>query len=209
MTDAGPTVDVAVEDARWDALIGPADPAATAGAAARAAAAAAGAPAAGELAVVLADDDTVRALNRTYRGRDAPTNVLSFALTEGDGPAMPPGAPVALGDVVLAYETVAAESKTLGKSPGDHLYHLVIHGVLHLLGYDHDTPQRAETMEGLETAILARAGLADPYADDRGHADDGHAEDGDDAGGDDPAGRHPVRSPGAAPGAADPSDSER
>jgi probable rRNA maturation factor len=112
-----------------------------------------------ELSVVLADDATVRALNARWRGKDAPTNVLAFA---SDDPALP-GQPLLLGDVVLAYETVAAEAKDQGKNLADHLRHLVIHGVLHLLGYDHVAAAPAKRMEALETRILASLGVADPY----------------------------------------------
>jgi probable rRNA maturation factor len=117
-----------------------------------------------ELSVVLADDALVHRLNREYRGKDRPTNVLSFALTEGDTPAAGPGVPVLLGDVVLAWETVAREAGEQGKSIDAHFNHLVVHGVLHLLGYDHESEPDAEEMERLEVAILARLGVADPYA---------------------------------------------
>lgn len=110
--------------------------------------------------MVLADDRLVRSLNREYRGRDTATNVLSFAGL--DGPAEP-GTPRLLGDVVLARETVVREACEQGKTPADHLAHLVVHGVLHLLGYDHQTTTQAETMEDLERAVLAGLGVADPY----------------------------------------------
>ncbi|HEY3917389.1 MAG TPA: rRNA maturation RNase YbeY [Stellaceae bacterium] len=112
-----------------------------------------------ELSLVLADDATVRDLNARWRGKDAPTNVLAFA--SGEGPTA--GKPLLLGDVVLAFETVAAEAKAQGKSLADHLRHLVIHGVLHLLGYDHLAGAPARRMEALETRILAVLGVADPY----------------------------------------------
>ncbi len=130
--------------------------------AARAALAGAGSPRRqAELAIVLADDGLVRMLNRDWRGRDAPTNVLSFAAGEG-GPA-PPDAPLLLGDVVLAFETVAAEARAQGKPLADHLAHLVVHGVLHLLGFDHEIAAEARRMEALETRVLAGLGVADPY----------------------------------------------
>ena len=106
----------------------------------------------GELCVVLADDALQRRLNRAFRGRDKPTNVLSFA-----------GAPGALGDVVLALETVAAEARAQGKPLADHVAHLVVHGVLHLMGHDHETRGQARHMERLEIEILAGLGIADPY----------------------------------------------
>lgn len=112
-----------------------------------------------ELSLVLADDATVRDLNGRWRGKDAPTNVLAFASDE----APEPGKPVLLGDVVLAFETVTHEAKSQGKSLADHLRHLVIHGVLHLLGYDHIAVAPARRMEALETRILAGLGVADPY----------------------------------------------
>ena len=113
-----------------------------------------------EIAVSLADDARVREANRDFRGKDAPTNVLSF-------PGAPPdriGRSHFLGDVILAYETVAAEAEAEAKPIADHLAHLVVHGVLHLIGYDHMTDADAERMERLETAILASLDIADPYA---------------------------------------------
>jgi probable rRNA maturation factor len=114
---------------------------------------------AAELSLVLADDRAVRDLNARWRGKDAPTNVLAFASEEPPAKAMP----VLLGDVVLAYETVAREAKEQEKRLADHLRHLVIHGVLHLLGYDHIKATPAKRMEALETRILASLGVADPY----------------------------------------------
>lgn len=128
--------------------------------AARAAVAAAGKRFAGEIAVVLADDATVRKLNRDYRGKDKPTNVLSFP---NDGGLAPDGEMAPLGDVVLALETVVAEAKAQGKRAGDHVTHLVVHGVLHLFGHDHLKDAEARRMEALETKILAALGIADPY----------------------------------------------
>lgn len=122
-----------------------------------------------ELSVVFADDATVQQLNRDYRGKDAPTNVLSFALTEADEPDVP-DAPVVLGDVILACETVLAEAVRDGKAPADHARHLVVHGILHLLGHDHMTDAEAEAMERIETAVLAGFGIADPYSDPQSQA---------------------------------------
>lgn len=119
-----------------------------------------------ELSLVLADDDTVQALNRDYRGKDKPTNVLSFAFSDhDDGIAPPPDAPLMLGDVIIARETVAREAEAQKKSFAAHLSHLVAHGVLHLLGYDHVEESDAQRMERTEVFILARLGLSDPYAD--------------------------------------------
>jgi|SRR5579862_6989156 len=120
--------------------------------AARAALAANGAAAEGELCLVLADDRLQRALNHQFRGKDRSTNVLSFDT-----------APVGLGDVVLALETVQAEAEAQGKSLADHLAHLVVHGVLHLMGHDHHGTAEARRMERLEGEILAGLGIGDPY----------------------------------------------
>lgn len=113
-----------------------------------------------ELSLLLTDDKRIRIVNRDWRGFDKATNVLSF-------PAAPPeriASSPALGDIVLAFETVAGEAQAEEKSFGDHLSHLVIHGLLHLLGEDHETEAEAQRMEALETAALARLGIADPYA---------------------------------------------
>lgn len=118
-----------------------------------------------ELSVVLADDAFVHGLNRDHLGIDRPTNVLAFPceVLEGGSVAEPPGAPPLLGDVVVAYETAAAEAKHDGKTLHDHLSHLIAHGVLHLAGYDHERDTDAETMEAIERISLARLGIADPY----------------------------------------------
>jgi probable rRNA maturation factor len=113
-----------------------------------------------ELSIVLTDDGEQRELNRDWRGVDKPTNVLSF-------PQIEPFSPVIgiLGDITLARETLEREAAELGKSFDDHFTHLVVHGFLHVLGYDHNEEADALVMEGLETQILARMGIADPYAD--------------------------------------------
>lgn len=113
-----------------------------------------------ELSVVLTDDDAIRALNRTYRGKDTPTNVLSFP---GSDPGSGPFGPL-LGDIVISLETTTWEAKTEKKPFERHLAHLIIHGLLHLFGYDHGNDTDAERMERLETAILADLGIPDPYA---------------------------------------------
>lgn len=115
-----------------------------------------------EASVVLGNDALLRRLNRTYRGKDAATNVLSFPYQRPPGTAG--DADGFLGDVVLAAETVRLEAAERGIAPGHHLQHLVVHGLLHLLGYDHQTDAEAEEMEGLETQILATIGVADPHA---------------------------------------------
>ncbi len=118
-----------------------------------------------EISVVLTDDETVHQLNRDWRGKDAPTNVLSFASLDEDGAPPVPGAPLLLGDVVLAWGVCAAEAERDGKPLADHLAHLVVHGTLHLVGYDHEQDDaEAEVMESLEVAVLAALGVPDPYA---------------------------------------------
>jgi probable rRNA maturation factor len=113
-----------------------------------------------ELSIVLTDDAEQQQLNRQWRGIDKPTNVLSF-------PQIEPFAPVAglLGDIVLAHETVAREAAELQKPFTDHFTHLVVHGFLHILGYDHIDEADALVMEALETQILQSLGIADPYSD--------------------------------------------
>jgi probable rRNA maturation factor len=116
---------------------------------------------AAELSIVLGDDHLLRGLNRDWRGIDKPTNVLSFPAL---APApLPEGAPRLLGDVVLAFETVRSEAADQAKPLADHLGHLVVHGVLHLLGFDHQSAAQAARMEALEAAVLAGIGVPDPY----------------------------------------------
>ena len=123
-----------------------------------------------EISLVLADDACVRRLNKDYRQRDVATNVLSFAALDrqvlGQGAQQDLDAPVMLGDVVLARETMEREATEQNKACDDHLAHLVAHGVLHLLGFDHNDDDDAETMETLETAVLMGLGRPDPYAHD-------------------------------------------
>jgi probable rRNA maturation factor len=112
---------------------------------------------AAELAIVLTDDSAIRRLNRDWRGIDAATNVLSFP-TKGAG-----GAPRLLGDIVLAYETIAREARIERKPFPHHLAHLAVHGYLHLLGYDHERKEDAEAMEQVERDVLRRLSIPDPY----------------------------------------------
>jgi probable rRNA maturation factor len=116
---------------------------------------------AAELSVVLTDDAEQRDLNREWRGIDKPTNVLSFPQIEPFGPVSG-----LIGDIILARETLVREAEEQGVSFDDHFTHLVVHGFLHLLGYDHLDDAEALVMEGLETQILATLGVADPYSDD-------------------------------------------
>ena len=120
--------------------------------------------AAAEISIVLADDDLVRDLNRRHRGQDAPTNVLSFA-QDAASPEIAPEAAVLplLGDVIVAFETTAAEADAGGLTLAEHLAHLIVHGTLHLLHYGHDRPADAARMIGLESAALAEMGIQDPH----------------------------------------------
>ena len=118
-----------------------------------------------ELAVMLTDDAGVRTLNKNWRGIDKPTNVLSFPALQPTGPSGPVDAPRMLGDIAIAYETTRKEADDEQKPFDHHLSHLAVHGFLHLIGYDHETDDGAETMEALEREILSQLGIADPYAD--------------------------------------------
>lgn len=115
-----------------------------------------------EVSLLLTGDGQIRAINKQWRDQDKPTNVLSF-------PAVPPDklarAPF-LGDIAVAFETTQREALAEGNSLADHFSHLVVHGFLHLLGYDHETDPEAEAMEALETRILAALGIDDPYRED-------------------------------------------
>jgi probable rRNA maturation factor len=114
-----------------------------------------------ELSIVFSDDMHIQALNAGWRGKDKPTNVLSFpAFPLAKGDPLPP----MLGDIVLAAETVSREAALEDKPVENHITHLVIHGLLHLLGYDHETDVEAEEMEGIERTALARLAIPDPYA---------------------------------------------
>lgn len=118
-----------------------------------------------ELSIVLTSDEEVRALNAQWRGKDKPTNVLSFPQAEADelDDAERPGPELMLGDIVLARETCARESEEKALPLPDHAAHLLVHGTLHLLGYDHLDDETAEDMEAREIRALARLGLSNPY----------------------------------------------
>lgn len=117
-----------------------------------------------EVSLLLCDDAFIKTLNQRWRGQDKPTNVLSFPAAEG------PGDTALLGDIAVAFETMAREAEAEGKSFAAHFSHLVVHGLLHLLGYDHESDEEAEEMEGLESEVLASLGIADPYGPDVSHA---------------------------------------
>ena len=118
------------------------------------------------VSIALLSDSEVRSLNKAFRGKDAPTNVLSFPSAMAAHRGGLRGQPLFLGDVALAYETVAIEASAQDKTALHHAAHLVVHGVLHLAGFDHDCDDDAERMETAETAILARFGIPDPYRND-------------------------------------------
>ncbi len=142
-------IDIEVEDPSWSAALP--DVEAMALAAARAAL-----EGRGGATLLLTDDDSVAELNTRFRGKAGPTNVLSFPAPENPEDH--------LGDIALAYGVCASEAAEQGKPLAHHLQHLVAHGVLHLLGYDHLTEAEAEEMEALERRILAGLGVPDPYA---------------------------------------------
>jgi probable rRNA maturation factor len=121
---------------------------------------------ASSVTLLLTGDDEMTGLNRLWRGKDAPTNVLSFPADAAHDRGF-------LGDIVLAYETSLGEAKARGISLSDHVSHLVVHGVLHLLGFDHERDAEAERMERTERTVLASIGIADPYAEAEAHR---HAE---------------------------------
>lgn len=118
-----------------------------------------------EVSLLLTGDDHIHELNREYRGKDKPTNVLSFASLDGDdGASFPQGPEIHIGDIVIAYDTVAREAVDLAIPFRNHYIHLLIHGMLHLLGYDHMEESEAESMESLEIQILNGLGIENPYS---------------------------------------------
>ena len=165
-----PLVDTLIEDARWNAA-GIED---LAEAAARAVMEAHGLPPEGyEISLLACDDRRIAALNEDFRGKPVPTNVLSWPSeergAEADGATPHPprrgvgGMPAELGDIAIAYETCAREAEEHGKAMADHVTHLLVHGMLHLLGYDHIRDRDGDLMEATEVRILAKLGVNDPY----------------------------------------------
>ncbi|KPP89560.1 MAG: putative rRNA maturation factor YbeY [Rhodobacteraceae bacterium HLUCCA08] len=126
-------------------------------------------PAAFEIALLACDDARIAALNADFRGKPQPTNVLSWpsedrgAAGTGEMPLPPDPADPELGDIAIAWETCAREAAEAGKPLADHVTHLTVHGILHLLGFDHERDADAALMEGLEVEILGKLGLSDPY----------------------------------------------
>jgi probable rRNA maturation factor len=170
VTAARTTVDLVLDDARWKG----AGLAEVAERAARAAIAAAGLdPDDAEVSLLAASDARMAELNRAHRGREGATNVLSWPAVSGDDPAAvqaalaaaprEPGEALVLGDLALGYETCAAEAAERGLGLADHVAHLVVHGVLHLLGHDHEEDGEAARMEALEVKTLASLGVGNPY----------------------------------------------
>jgi probable rRNA maturation factor len=157
-------IDVEVEDAAWSAALPDAEALVRAAAeAALAKARASQGGVGGGVTVLLTDDESVRDLNARFRDKDQPTNVLSFPAAENPERF--------LGDVALALGVCAREAAEQGKPLAHHLQHLVAHGVLHLLGYDHISDEEADTMEGLERVVLAGLGVPDPYLAGEGDHD--------------------------------------
>ncbi|KPQ08053.1 MAG: putative rRNA maturation factor YbeY [Rhodobacteraceae bacterium HLUCCA12] len=139
-------------------------------------------PALFEISILACNDARIQTLNAQFRGKDRPTNVLSWPAWDlagespGAAPAPPepgtPDMPEALGDLALAWETCEGEAREQGKKLDDHVAHLMVHSVLHLLGYDHEHAADAHLMEETEAAILATMGIADPYSSLDGPPDD-------------------------------------
>ena len=115
-----------------------------------------------EISLVLTDDAQIRQLNKTYRFKDKPTNVLSFPQIDWTDPPVK-GFPVSLGDIILAFETIEREAKEQNKTLTQHVQHLLVHGTLHLCGYDHEDDEEAEAMESLEVKILKTLDVKNPY----------------------------------------------
>lgn len=129
-------------------------------------------PEAAEVSILFTGNDQVAALNREWREKAGPTNVLSFPAAASPGSF--PGIPRLLGDIVLAHGVVNAEAQAQGKALASHVSHLIVHGMLHLLGHDHDHDEAAEAMQALETAAQRRLGYPDPYEAGPASNDAGH-----------------------------------
>lgn len=158
------TVDLIIEDSRWGDLAPLAD------AAVAAALVEVGLePTVWDISLLACNDVRIAALNADFRGKPQPTNVLSWPSVErgtavaGEMPVAPDPADPELGDIAIAYETCEREAAAAGKPFADHVTHLIVHGTLHLLGYDHERDADATLMEGLESQILGKMGLPDPY----------------------------------------------
>ncbi|MEL6209273.1 MAG: rRNA maturation RNase YbeY [Pseudomonadota bacterium] len=151
--------EVLIEDERWAAAELPALATRASDAALRGAGLT---PEAWEISVLACDDARIATLNTEFRGKPTPTNVLSWPSAERGAPP-DTGADPELGDIAISYDTCAREAAAAGLNLDMHVLHLLVHGTLHLLGYDHETDADAAVMEGLETQILATLGVADPY----------------------------------------------
>jgi len=147
--------DIVVSDARWSKV-----PALRAWIKKAHAAALKKSDAARPVTILLSDDAQLQVLNRDWRGKDKPTNVLSFPAAEVK---LPRGEKAPLGDIALSYDTCAKEAKEAGKTLRSHAVHLTVHGLLHLIGHDHEDDAEAEAMERREIRILAKLGIANPY----------------------------------------------
>lgn len=164
------TVDLLVEEDGWSTAVPDLEAIATT--AASAAVRARGLSGPFEIALLACSDDRIAALNADFRGKAGPTNVLSWPAEDlapdvAGGVPQPPDAPSVgphmLGDVAIALQTVTSEAQSSGRPLNNHVLHLIVHGCLHLLGYDHDTPEDAALMEGIETRIMTDLDLPDPY----------------------------------------------
>lgn len=149
---------IEIEDSRWQGIAG------IENLLKKAAAATLSGQEAHEIACLLTDDQSMQDINKQWRGQGKPTNVLSFPAAKM---GLPEGQPQPLGDIVMAFDTIQQEAHESGKSLDHHISHLMVHGVLHLLGYDHHTEEDAEVMESRERAILGTLGISDPYENER------------------------------------------
>jgi probable rRNA maturation factor len=159
-------VEIVVEDPRWADLAPLADRACDATLSALGLD-----PSVWDVSLLACDDARIATLNADFRGKPQPTNVLSWPSEErgaqmaGEAPFAPDPTDPELGDIAIAYDTCAREATDMGKSLPDHATHLIVHGILHLLGYDHERDADALLMEGIESQILGNLGLDDPYRD--------------------------------------------